>query len=256
MLSSRPRVNFSATQRIKADVRINSRRLNIVLAAAMTFGFRVLFRTLRFKYYLADPQTSPYQPAGSQQYLYSVWHDSMVVPTFIGRQPATVALVGRHRDGSYVSDILNSVGIRSIRGSSSRGGSEAVKQMIADSSNHHIVMTPDGPRGPRREMKSGCAFVASRTGKHVVPTAFTCRRAYYIPGSWTNLMIPYPFTTVHVLSGAPIAIPADASKGELERYTQQIQASMDQLNADADQLAAGTIQQPSTTPQAERRPAA
>lgn len=235
-------------------MRIKKPWINALLSALMTAFFRALFRTLRLEFHLSRPQTSPYQPADSQHFVYSVWHDSMIVPVFAGRQPATVALVGPHHDGSYVSNVLKSVGIPAVRGSSSHGGAKAVRQLLADTQNCHIVMTPDGPRGPRREIKAGLAFVAAKTGKAVVPTAFSCSRSWSIQGSWTDLMIPSPFAKVYILTGQPIAIPADADRNTLAEFTSQIQTAMDELNAQAETLAGKT--QPQQAQFAPRKKAA
>ena len=187
------------------------------------------------------PETNPYQPAASGLFVYCVWHDSIVVPVFAGRQPSTTALVGHHRDGSYVAQILKRVGIPSVRGSSSRHGAAALRGLLEQTENDHIVMTPDGPRGPRRQLKPGMAFIASRTGKPVVPTAFSCSRPWFIRGSWTDLMIPSPFSTVYALTGDPIAVSADADRDRIDLMTATIQQDMDRLNRRAELLATGSV---------------
>ena len=221
-------------------MRLQSPRLVSVLSTLLVALFRCLFWTVRTEFHLACPETNPYQPA-TRFFVYSVWHDSMLVPVFGGRQPATVALVGAHRDGSWVANVLRAVGIGSVRGSSSRGGARAARALINDTRGHHIVMTPDGPRGPRHELKDGLAFVASRTEKEVVPTAFSATRSWMFPGSWTDLMIPKPFSRVFLLTGEPVRIPPDADRETLERYTQMLQAEMDRLNEAARRLATGDV---------------
>ena len=106
-------------------MRIRHPLINSTLSAGMTRSFRMLFRTLRIEYDFFVNDTNPYQIAQGPTYIYSVWHDSMVVPVFAGKQPATMALVGQHNDGSYVANVLKSAGIPSARGSSSKGGAAA-----------------------------------------------------------------------------------------------------------------------------------
>lgn len=184
------------------------------------------------------PDTNPYQPSTGRTFIYSVWHDSLFMPLFLGRQPQTVALVGLHQDGTFLAHSLAALGIPAVRGSSSRGGAEAVRELLAETERKHIVVTPDGPRGPRREMKPGIAFLASRTGKAVVPTAFTCRRSWSIGSGWTDLVIPRPWTTVFAIAGEAIQVPPDADKQSLREYTQRIQQAMNDVNAAAEALAA------------------
>ena len=223
-------------------MRIQHPLLNSTLSAGMTSSFRVLFRMLRIEFDFDVPETNPYQVAQGQTFIYSVWHDSMIVPVFAGKQPATMALVGQHNDGSYVANILKSAGIPSVRGSSSKGGATALRRLIEDTKDHHIVLTPDGPRGPRRELKPGLTYLAAKTGKPLVPTAFAASRCWKIKGSWTDQMIPSPFAKVVVLAGTPIEVPKKASREELDEYTAKLQTAMDQLNEEAERRVAESPQ--------------
>jgi lysophospholipid acyltransferase (LPLAT)-like uncharacterized protein len=101
-----------------------------------------------------------------------------------------------------------------------------------------LVLTPDGPRGPRRKVKLGLVFLASHSGRGIVPTAFSAARAWKIPGRWTDLAIPKPFTRVWALSGAPIFVKQDASSLEMTAALNQLQAEMGRLGEQAEQLAA------------------
>jgi len=222
-------------------MRLQHPLLNSALSAGLTSSFRVLFRTLRIEFDFAVADSNPYQIPRGTTCLYPVWHDSIVVPVFAGRQPATVALVGAHNDGSYVANILKSVGIPAVRGSSSRGGAAALRRLIDETQDRHVVMTPDGPRGPRRELKSGLTYLAAKTGKRIAPTAFACSRSCRIQGSWTDLMVPAPFSTVVALVGKPIEIPRKASREELDAYTAQVQQDMDGLNAKAEAMVSAEV---------------
>jgi lysophospholipid acyltransferase (LPLAT)-like uncharacterized protein len=221
-------------------MRFRNPTLERLLVRGMVSSLRLLFRTVRTEFHIVQPETSPYvTPPGSERYTYCVWHDSLILPLFVGRQDHTTALVGMHRDGTFLTNSLNALGMPSVRGSSSRGGAQAVRQLLQETHDRHIVLTPDGPRGPRRTMKAGCAFVASRTGHPVVPTAFACRRSWHIGTGWTDLMIPRPFTAAYVVTGNAIPIPPDASRDELDEYTSLIQEEMDRLDSVARKLAAG-----------------
>ncbi len=222
-------------------MRLKTHRLSNALAWLLSYGFKLLFATLRIRFFCVSEFARPYAQADGHYFIYPIWHDSLAAPIFSGRQPSMVALVGAHSDGSYVSTILRSVGIGSVRGSSSRGGSKALRQLLADTENKHIVLTPDGPRGPRRQLKPGLAFMASRTGKAIVPTAFASTSAWYPRGKWTELMIPRPFSTLYGLAGPPIEIPRKASKEELDDFTRRIQATMDFLDELCARLANGEI---------------
>lgn len=114
-----------------------------------------------------------------------------------------------------------------------------MRQLIREAEGNHIVMTPDGPRGPRRELSPGVVFLASHSGRAIVPAAFTCERGWRFGVGWTDLLVPKPFSKVHMLTGEPIRIPPDA---DLRSEVTRVQAAMLAMNDRGDQLAAGTLQ--------------
>ena len=196
-----------------------------------------LFSTVKRQLTYANPATDPYRLPQDGTFIYSVWHDSLLMPLFLGRQPRTIALVGRHQDGAFLAHSLKALKIDTVRGSSSRGAVEAVRQLLGDHQDRHIVVTPDGPRGPRREMKAGIAYLSSRTGKPVVPTAFACRHSWSAGAGWTHLTIPRPWTTVYAMAGECLHVPAQADKDQLQEFTERIQNEMDRLNLLVEELA-------------------
>ncbi|MCA9080129.1 MAG: DUF374 domain-containing protein [Planctomycetaceae bacterium] len=228
-------------------MRIRSERFEGWLAPLAVWCLKGLFLLVRRKLVLSDPVTSPYVRPQSETFTYCVWHDSLIIPLFLGRQPATMALVGGHRDGGFVANCLRWLGIPCARGSASKGGVQAVRQLIEESAGQHLVLTPDGPRGPRRTMKAGCAFLSAHTGKAVVPTACACTNAWYVGSGWTDLMIPKPFSKLYVVCAPPIVVPTAANKEQLAQFTQRIQSEMDRVQQAADELAG--VQRPSTMEQ-------
>ena len=209
-------------------------------AVGFTAAMWLLFRTLRLVLREDTPDTSPYSRSTRDCFFYCVWHDSMVVPTFGGKHFRTAALTSQHMDGSFVAQVLRLVGISTIRGSTNRISPGAIRTLIKTAEDKHIVITPDGPRGPRRTMSVGITYLASRTGRAIVPTAYSCARCWRIRGSWTDLLIPKPFSKVFLLAADPIEVPANLDSAHLQEHGALIQAEMDRLNAAAECLANGT----------------
>jgi lysophospholipid acyltransferase (LPLAT)-like uncharacterized protein len=149
-----------------------------------------------------------------------------------------VALVSKHQDGSALARGLRMVGMGIVRGSSGSSGAQAMRRLISLPVDRNVVITPDGPRGPRRRSKRGIVFLASRTGRAVVPSGVAATRTWRFPGSWTDLEIPKPFTTVYFLTGEPINVAADATPEAIAAVEARVQSEMDRLTADAVQLAA------------------
>ena len=121
------------------------------------------------------------------------------------------------------------VAVASVRGSTARGGDQALRELMLVGNEWNIFITPDGPRGPHHEIKPGLVYLASRTGRQIVPAASCCENAWHIRGSWTGLVVPKPFSRCTYLLGAPISIPADLSRDQIEFHKLRVQAEMDRL---------------------------
>lgn len=217
-------------------MKLNSPFLIKLQAVVFTAGMWLLFRTLRVELRECSEGTNPYSPATTDSFFYSVWHDSMILPTFGGRQLRSAALTSQHTDGSMVAQVLRLVGMSTIRGSTNRISPAAIRELIKTAENKHVVITPDGPRGPRREMSVGITYLASRTGRAIIPTAFTCTRCWEIKGNWTDLVIPKPFAKIYLLLADPFEVPSDLSTDQLQEYKTKLQKEMDKINSIADEL--------------------
>ena len=220
-------------------MKIRSPLLTKLAAAAFTGVVWLLFRMLKLDFREETPGTNPYTMLPAERYLYCVWHDSIVTPVFAGRHRSTAALTSQHADGSFVAHVLRCVGVSTVRGSTNRMGAGAMRKLMRAAEDKHLVITPDGPRGPRRQVSMGIAYLASRTGRAVVPTAYSCVRCWKIKGSWTDLVIPKPFTRVFLLAGEPIKVPRDLGHDQLPQSVSRIQAEMDRLNERAECLSEG-----------------
>ncbi len=185
-------------------------------------------------------RTTPPAPDVPHTYaFYPFWHE-WIVPYVFARPHASMAgLISQHRDGEYLADAMTAVGLKTVRGSTSRGGAAAVRQIIDECQEWDVGITPDGPRGPRREMKPGVAFLASRTGRPVVPSAVACSSAWTIRGSWTDLLLPKPFSRVVFCAGEPLLIPADADRDELNGWCRKLETAIARQESRAGVIAAG-----------------
>ena len=225
-------------------MRIRSKLLTKLIAIVIVGILKLLFRTTRVKNKFMSPELNPYEYDGPKRFLYCVWHDLMAFPIFAGKHKHTSALVSRHQDGSFLAESMRLMGISAVRGSTKRGGTQAVRQMMSVAEDKHIVITPDGPRGPRRKIKNGIVFLASHSRRLIVPVAFSCHRFWSIRGSWTDLVLPQPFTKVYGLTGTPIHVPPGLTRDELDRYAEILQNAKETLQTEAVRLVEGTEPHP------------
>jgi len=226
-------------------MKIRSRWLNKFAVWLGMAGLRALFATCRQVHLsTSDRLTLKYVagPDDPDRFILCAWHDALVIPTFCSVKQVrqrTCCLVSRHQDGGYLADAMAILGYSTVRGSTSKGGAQALKQLMDDTAGKHIVITPDGPRGPRRELKPGAVFLASQTGRKICVGAYVCRRGWRIRGSWTDMLIPKPLTTIYLLTSEPIAIPPDLSREQLHHYVGEVQAELDHLNEQAERVLRG-----------------
>jgi lysophospholipid acyltransferase (LPLAT)-like uncharacterized protein len=228
-------------------MKIRSRWLTWAAAGTAVTLTNLLLATCR-KVYIGSSDRSKLNyvptPDDPERFVMCVWHDQLIIPTFAAPRrlrEKTCCLVSQHQDGSYLAYAMALLGYSTVRGSSRRGGAQAVRQLMDDTAGKHIVITPDGPGGPRRVMKAGAVYLASQLGRKVLPSAHSATRAWRFKGSWTDMVIPKPFSTVYVAMGEPVEIPPDMPRKKLDQYVGIIQGKMDELNAHIEQMAGGTI---------------
>jgi len=223
-------------------MKIRSRWLTWIAAATVIFLTKLLFATCRKVQIGTSPRTRfDYVPAkdDTERYVLCVWHDALLIPTFGAPRSLrnlTCCLVSQHQDGTYLATAMKLLGYSTVRGSSRRGGALALRQLLEDTEGKHVVFTPDGPCGPRRQLKQGCVYVASQLNRSLLPGAFAATRAWRPKGRWTDLIIPKPFSTIYLVTGEPIPIPQDLSREQLEHFISVAQSAMDELSHRADQL--------------------
>jgi lysophospholipid acyltransferase (LPLAT)-like uncharacterized protein len=187
---------------------------------------RGLARTWRFREVAPDGAVgAPCHRVGRA--LYAIWHRQLLMLTLRHRDEGIAVMVSRSRDGELAARITAGLGYLPIRGSSSSGGGEAIREMVeAAGRGRSLALTVDGPRGPSGVCKPGAALIAARWGGPVVPTGAFARRAW-IAGTWDRFVIPRPGTEIFVAYGEPIDVDTDGSAEDVARWQQRIGASID-----------------------------
>lgn len=152
--------------------------------------------------------------AKSRPIILSLWHGCLFANLYYLRNRNISVLVSLSRDGDFTTKILDSLGHRTIRGSSSRGGArvllEAMKRLH---SNSTVAFTVDGPKGPFREIKPGIIMLAQKTAIPIIPTGVAYEK-YLTLNSWDRLQIPFPFTKAVLHIGSPLTITPGISVEE------------------------------------------
>ncbi len=174
--------------------------------------------------------------------IYVVWHGRiLMLPWANARLRRThgarrvSVLASRSRDGEMVARYAARFGVAAIRGSSSRGGIVGLRSLVAAvQSGQDVALVPDGPRGPRGQLKEGVVLLAALTGAPVVPLAVAAHPARRL-ASWDAFLVPLPFARCALVLGEPLSVPKDADRS---RAAKDIARALDETTAAADRLVA------------------
>jgi hypothetical protein len=153
------------------------------------------------------------------------WHDQLLLMVKGYRGPGARILISASKDGELIARTMRCFGQGAVRGSSTRGGRAAFKAMMALAAEpFDLVLTPDGPRGPRHRIKPGVVQLARLTGRPVIPMAFVCSRGRRF-ASWDRFLLPYPFSRGVYAFGEPLVY----RKGEdAEVFRVRLQHAMEE----------------------------
>ncbi len=139
-------------------------------------------------------------------HVFLLWHEALLPLLWHHRNQGVAIVVSEARDGQYLSDLAESLGYRTVRGSSTRGGARALLGAVRElQAAGAVAFTPDGPRGPRRELKPGAVAAAQRGGGVIVPVHAEADRAWRLH-SWDRFMIPKPLARVRITYGRTFPI--------------------------------------------------
>lgn len=159
-----------------------------------------------------------------QPFIFLLWHEALLPLLWHHRRQQVAIVVSEARDGQYLGDYARRIGYNLVSGSSTRGGARALLGAIrALEDGCTVAITPDGPRGPRREVKPGVVRAAQRAGAMILPVHAVTGSAWRFR-SWDRLMVPKPFARIDIGYGKPFAVPQGA--GGLEAGMQQCAAAM------------------------------
>jgi lysophospholipid acyltransferase (LPLAT)-like uncharacterized protein len=151
-----------------------------------------------------------------------LWHRDLVFFGDLLRGSGFTVLASRSRDGEIGARIAHRLGLRTVRGSSSRGAEEALAELIEIARRGECIgFVADGPRGPARLAKIGPIIAAKLSGRPIVPMACAMRGGLRLR-SWDRMRVPV-FARVVVRAGEPISVPQHATRDDYEQFRQRLQ---------------------------------
>ncbi|HEX9148914.1 MAG TPA: lysophospholipid acyltransferase family protein [Thermoanaerobaculia bacterium] len=166
--------------------------------------------------------------------LFTLWHGRMFLSIQAHRHEGIVTMASRSKDGEIIAGWLERNGYFVVRGSSTRGGSEALREMVRRiRGGENAALTVDGPTGPPRQVQPGIVQLARLTGGWILPVTSSSSRPRFL-SSWDRYLLPMPFSRNVVLYGEPFPIDERDSDEEAQ---ERIGAALDEATREADRAA-------------------
>jgi lysophospholipid acyltransferase (LPLAT)-like uncharacterized protein len=198
-----------------------------LLATVAVLIIRLIFLTVRLR---VDDKIGFGESVPKGSLILCFWHNRILAITlsFVRRYPhhlrkGVTVLTSPSRDGEVLSQIMDKLGMGSVRGSSSRRGSQAMRELIRlVEAERDIAITPDGPRGPRYKLGAGAILLAQTTGAPLLPMHAKFSRCLRMK-TWDGFIIPLPFSTVSITVAETIHVPPNLTAEEFEAMRQRVE---------------------------------
>lgn len=183
-----------------------------------------------------------------QPYILCLWHNAIFYFLPVLGPLGYAGMISRSRDGEDVAWIARRFGLQPVRGSPKEGGAIALREMLRLlHQGRSVVLTPDGPTGPRYVLKPGVTALARKRGVPIIPLAFSAPRRWEF-NTWDRMKVPKPFSRTVILVGAPFWVTGgndEAERARLELAMRRLVVQADRFSGAAevnpDPLLGGTL---------------
>lgn len=193
----------------RADADAGARRAGRI-ARVGTLALRLLASTWRVRFTF-DEGVRDLRARGVP-FIFVLWHGELLPLLYVHRGRGIAALISEHSDGELIAQVVERLGYRTVRGSTSRGAARALVGLErAAREGCTLAITPDGPRGPARSFAPGAMVVAQRSGLPLVGVSVHASRAWRLR-SWDRFTIPKPFATLRVGYSEPLYLAAGTTR--------------------------------------------
>ncbi|MCB0725424.1 MAG: lysophospholipid acyltransferase family protein [Ignavibacteriae bacterium] len=176
--------------------------------------------------YLLTVRTKIFGNVPEKNAIFIFWHNKMLIGWRLFKGKRYTALVSQSKDGEILSRMLKKWKYNVVRGSSSKGGKEALDEIASDKLNSSVVITPDGPRGPAGIIKNGALILSNKTGFPIIPVSISYSRSKVLSKSWDKFEIPLPFSTCTVKFGDEFYYSEYLPDPELDQFKTRLAKQM------------------------------
>jgi lysophospholipid acyltransferase (LPLAT)-like uncharacterized protein len=198
---------------------------------------RILFATLRYRW----TDRSGLREGGLRRpAIYCIWHNRLALSMAsyfryirkYNQSSGLAVMASASRDGGKLVAVLERFGVQPARGSSSRRGAQALRELTTwGRRGYDLAITPDGPRGPRYAVQEGVIALAQLTGMPVIAVAFNPQWKISL-NSWDRFQIPLPFSRCEMIFEKPILVPRETSESDRETLRLQLEQALKNISKD------------------------
>jgi hypothetical protein len=206
-----------------------------VLCALAAQYIRLVHATSRWRVERGEIPEAYWQ--AGKPFILAFWHGRLLMMPYCWPRDMRINLLtSQHVDGQLIAGMARHFGLASVTGSTSRGGSGAVRSTLrALKRGEYVGMTPDGPRGPRMRAASGIIDIARMSGAPIVPAACATSRRRVL-GTWDRFIAPLPFSQGVFVWGTPLKVPRDADSAACEAARRTLENEINAVTRGADRL--------------------
>jgi len=183
-----------------------------------------------------EERVDPGLPGFRGPFIYLLWHEYMSFPLGVWKAMRAALLMSKHKDADILTRVALHANFDVVRGSTNRGGVAALRRLQEKSNSMNIAITPDGPRGPRRQVAAGPIFLSSKLQIPLVCVGVGYDRPWRMK-TWDRFAIARPFSRARCIGSPAMQIPANLDRKGIEAYRQRVEKMMLFLTDEAEQWA-------------------
>ena len=192
------------------------------------FITNLIARSIKWQYFEQSNKSTIFD--NKHKYIFCCWHNKLFLgPHLLPRNRVINALQSSHSDGMITSVVFKYLGMNVILGSSKKGGMQAFRKMIKRLQlGESIAITPDGPKGPKEQVKEGIIKLAQISNTPIIPLVWATKKFKTI-NSWDDFVLPYPFSKGIYCYGKPINIKKNINVNQFELERQKLENELKRL---------------------------
>ena len=199
--------------------------------------------TIEYQAAFYDQTTNPAHIDFTGPAIFVMWHEYLLSPIYLWGHCNISLLISQHRDASWLGHAAYNLGYDLVRGSTSRGSTTALRRLFRKSREMNVSITPDGPRGPRRQLAQGPIYLSSRLQIPLVALGIGYDRCWRF-NSWDRFVIPKLYGRCRLIASPDLQIPSALNRDGIEHYRCHVEKLLNRLTLEAEAWAqSGTRKQ-------------